>query len=146
MGAPGMLGNHFDFPPLEGLWVSSFVVPLRVGFRAENAVGALVGFSASLSPNQQAYTKVGQDKGQRVAFILARGQYILVGGYLYPHLCYILTIIPLPTRNIRGIFQAEGHFIQLECTNCLPYPIHKRDATPKVPQTFGFKVTFGRFG
>jgi len=62
MGAPGMLGNHFDFPPLVRLWFSSFVVPSRVGFRAENAVGALVGFSASLSPNQQAYTKVGQDK------------------------------------------------------------------------------------
>ena len=40
-------GGHFGFPPPEGLWVSSFAVPSRVGFRAENTVSALVGFSAS---------------------------------------------------------------------------------------------------
>ena len=62
MVVPGRLGNYFGFPPQEGLWVFSFAVPSRVCFRAGNMVGTLVGFSASLQPNQYAYTKVRQDK------------------------------------------------------------------------------------
>ena len=78
-----------------------FAVPSRVGFRAKNTVGTLVGFSTSLSPNQRAYTKVGQDK--------------VVGCRLRitPNLCYIVTIIPLPARDILRIFQARGHFMQV---------------------------------
>ena len=44
------------------LWFSSLFVPSRVGFRAGNTVGVLFGFSASLQPNQNAYTKVIQSK------------------------------------------------------------------------------------
>jgi len=62
MGVPERFGNHFGCPPKEGLWVSAFVVPSRVGLRAGNMVDALVGFSASLQPNQNAYTKVKQSK------------------------------------------------------------------------------------
>jgi len=62
MGVPERFGNHFGCPPKEGLWVSSCVVPSVVGLRAGNMVGALVGFSASLRPNQNAYTKVEQSK------------------------------------------------------------------------------------
>ena len=61
-GVPGRFGNHFECDPQEGLWFSSCVVPSRVGLRAGNTVGALVGFSASLLPNQNAYTKVKQSK------------------------------------------------------------------------------------
>ena len=58
MGVPERFGNHFGCPPKEGLWVSSFVVPSRVGLRAGTTVGATVGFSASLQPKRNAYTKV----------------------------------------------------------------------------------------
>ena len=58
----GRFGNHFECDPQEGLWFSSCVVPSRVGLRAGNTVGALVGFSASLRLNQNAYTKVEQNK------------------------------------------------------------------------------------
>ena len=35
-------------------------------------------------------------------------------GCIYTHnLCYIMTIIPLPTRKIRGILRVEGHFIHV---------------------------------
>ena len=61
-GVPGRFENYFGFPPLEGLWVFSFAVPSRVGFRPGNTVGALVGFSASLQPNQNAYKKIEQGK------------------------------------------------------------------------------------
>jgi hypothetical protein len=62
MVVPGRFGNHFGCPPQLGLWVSSFVVPSGVGLQAGNTVGALVGFSAFLQPNQNAYTKIEQGK------------------------------------------------------------------------------------
>ena len=55
----GWFGNHFGCRP-GGLWFSSLFVPSRVGLRVGNAVGALVGFSASLQPNKNAYMKVVQ--------------------------------------------------------------------------------------
>ena len=62
MVVPGRFGNHFGCPPQGGQWISSFVVPSRVGLQAGNTMGALVGFSASLQPNQNAYTKIKQGK------------------------------------------------------------------------------------
>ena len=62
MVVPGRFGNHFGCPPQGGQWISSFVVPSRVGLQAGNTMGALVGFSASLQPNQNAYTKIEQGK------------------------------------------------------------------------------------
>jgi len=77
-------------------------------------VGTLVGFSASLQPNQYAYTKITcKVKRQSVAFVLARVQYRLVGGIYTPNLCYIMTTMPLPAQNILRIFLAVGHFIQV---------------------------------
>ena len=71
-----------------------------------------VGFSASLRPNQNAYTKVEQSKvAEFRPHIYARAQYRLVGGIYTPNLCYIMTIMPSLVRNIRGIFRAKGHFI-----------------------------------
>ena len=61
-GILGRFGNHFECDPQEGLWFSSCVVPSRVGLRAGNTVGALVGFLASLRPNQNAYTEVKRSK------------------------------------------------------------------------------------
>ena len=84
MGAPGMLGNHFDFPPLVRLWFSSFVVPSRVGLRAGNMVDALVGFSASLQPNQNAYTKVKQSKAAELRPRISTYPVKIGWGYLYP--------------------------------------------------------------
>ena len=62
MVVPGRFGNHFGCPPQGGQWISSFVVPSRVGLQAGNTMGALVGFSASLQPKQNAYTKEVQSK------------------------------------------------------------------------------------
>ena len=61
-GFLGRFGNHFGYCPWEALWFSSLFVPSRVGLRVGNAVGALVGFSASLQPKQNAYTKVALSK------------------------------------------------------------------------------------
>ena len=55
-------GNHFGRRPRVGLWLFCLFVPSRVGFRAGNMVDALFGFSASLQPNQNAYTKIKQGK------------------------------------------------------------------------------------
>jgi len=114
MGVPERFGNHFGCPPKEGLWVSSCVVPSRFGCRAGNTVGALVGFSASLRPNQNAYTKVEQSKvAEFRPHIYARAQYRLVGGIYTPNLCYIMTMMPLPAPNILRISWAVGYFIQV---------------------------------
>ena len=36
-----------------------------------------------------------------------------LGGIYTPNLCYIMTIMSLPARNILQIFRAVGHFIQV---------------------------------
>jgi len=102
MGVPERFGNHFGCPPKEGLWVSSFVVPSRVGLRAGNMVDALVGFSASLQPNQNAYTKVIQSKAAEFRPHICMSSTNMLGGIYTPNLCYIMTIMPLPARNILG--------------------------------------------
>jgi len=51
-----------------------------------------------------------------------------LGGIYNPNLCYIMTLMPLPTQNILG----RRSFYRLECTSCLLYPIRARDAIPKV--------------
>ena len=111
---PGRFGNHFGCGSQEGLWVSSCVVPSRVGLRAGNTVGTIVGFLASLRPNQNAYTKVEQSKvAEFRPHIYARAQYRLVGGIYTPNPCYIMTTVLLLARNIPRIFRALGHFIQV---------------------------------
>ena len=81
---PGRFGNHFGCRSQEGLWVSSCVVPSRVGLRAGNTVGALVGFSASLLPNQNAYTKVKQIKMAEFRPHICTCPVQIGWGYLYP--------------------------------------------------------------
>ena len=50
---------------------------------------------------------------QSFALVLARVQYILVGGIYTPNLCYIMTVMPLPARDNLRIFRAVGHFMQV---------------------------------
>ena len=109
----GWFGNHFGCRPGGGLWFSSLFVPSRVGFRAGNMVDALFGFSASLQPNQNAYTKVIQSKAAEFRPHICMSSTNMLGGIYTPNLCYIMTIMSLPARNILRIFQAVGHFIQV---------------------------------
>ena len=110
-GLLGRFGNHFGCRPRGGLWFSSLFVPSRVGLRAGNTVGALVGFSASLQPKQNAYTKVALSKiAEFRPHVKKRVEYRLVGGIYTPNLCYIMTLMPLPTQNILRLFWAIGHF------------------------------------
>ena len=50
---------------------------------------------------------------QSFALVLARVQYILVGGIYTPNLCYIMTVMPLPSRDNLRIFRAVGLFMQV---------------------------------
>ena len=84
IGVPGSFTNHFGFPPQVDLWASSFAVPSRVDFRAGNTVGALVGFSASLQPNQNAYTKIEQGKVAECRLRISTCLVQIGWGYLYP--------------------------------------------------------------
>ena len=84
IGVPGRFGNHFGCPPKEGLWVSSCLVPSGVALRAGNTVGALVGFSAFLSPNQNACTKVKQSKVVEFSPHICPCPVQIGWGYLYP--------------------------------------------------------------
>ena len=81
---PGRFGNHFGCRSRESLWVSFCVVPSRVGLRAGNTVGTLVGFSASLLPNQNAYTKIKQGKVAECRLRISTCLVQIGWGYLYP--------------------------------------------------------------
>ena len=73
----------------------------------------LLGSRLPYNPIKMHTRRLNRVRRQSFALVLARVQYVLVGGIYTPNLCYIMTIMPSLIRNIRGIFRAKGHFIQV---------------------------------
>ena len=74
---------------------------------------SLLGSRLPYDPIKIHTRRLNRVKWQNFALIYARVQYRLVGGIYTHNLCYIMTMIPLPARNILRIFRDEGHFIQV---------------------------------
>ena len=69
--------------------------------------------TASLRPNQNAYTKVEQSKVAEFCPHICMCLVQIGWGIYTPNIYYIMTIMPLPARNILQIFRAVGHFKQV---------------------------------
>ena len=73
----------------------------------------LLGSRLLYNPIKVHTRRLNKARWQSFALVLARVQYRLVGCIYTPNLCYIMTIMPLRARDIRRIFRAVGHFIQV---------------------------------
>ena len=82
--------------------------------------------------------RLNKARWQSFALVLARVQYRLVGCIYTPNLCYIMTIMPLRARDIRRIFRAVGHFIQV---GMYKLPTLSDSWSGRYPE--GTAVTFG---
>ena len=71
---------------------------------------SVLGSRLLYNPNKMHTRRWYKGRWQSFTLIYARVQYRLVGGIYTPNLCYIMTSMPLPTRNILRIFRVVGHF------------------------------------
>ena len=95
-----------------------------------NSSLAIVGFFASLQPNQNAYTKVALSRTAEFRPYVNTCRVQVGWEYLYPQplLHNDLNAPTYPEYSILG----RRSFYRLECTNCLLYPIRAQDSIPKV--------------